>query len=87
MLVQELKDLPAKKVRVVFEDAEDLVLYRGEIRKYRIEEGEDLPEDLLSGDRKTCEETRDASVGKDGPDRKRSEGKTADERISTGACR
>ena len=36
MLVQELKDLPAKKVRVVFEDAEDLVLYRGEIRKYRI---------------------------------------------------
>ena len=30
MLVQELKDLPAKKVRVVFEDAEDLVLYRGE---------------------------------------------------------
>ena len=45
MLVQELKDLPAKKVRVVFEDAEDLVLYRGEIRKYRIEEGEDLPEE------------------------------------------
>ena len=33
MLVQELKDLPAKKVRVVFEDAEDLVLYRGEISK------------------------------------------------------
>ena len=45
MLVQELKDLPAKKVRVVFEDAEDLVLYRGEIRKYRIEEGVDLPEE------------------------------------------
>ena len=39
----ELKDLPAKKVRVVFEDAGLTVLYRGEIRKYRIEEGKILP--------------------------------------------
>ena len=36
MLVQELTELPAKKVRVALEGADDLVLYRGEIRKYHI---------------------------------------------------
>lgn len=46
MLVQELTDLPAKKVRITFEEADDLVLYRGEIRKYRIEEGMELPEEV-----------------------------------------
>lgn len=46
MLVQELTELPAKKVRVALEGADDLVLYRGEIRKYHIEEGTELPEEV-----------------------------------------
>ena len=46
MLVQELTELPAKKVRVALEGADDLVLYRGEIRKYHIEEGTELQEEV-----------------------------------------
>ena len=46
MLVQELTELPAKRVRVALEGADDLVLYRGEIRKYHIEEGTELPEEV-----------------------------------------
>lgn len=45
MLVQEVIKMPAKKVRVTFSDAEPLVLYQGEARKYRIAEGEELSDE------------------------------------------
>ena len=45
MLVQEVIKMPAKKVRVIFSDAEPLVLYQGEARKYRIAEGEELSDE------------------------------------------
>lgn len=46
MLVQEITKLPAKKVKVTFADAEPMVLYQGEARKYHIMEGEELSDEV-----------------------------------------
>ena len=43
MLVIELEELDKKRIRVLLEDGESFVLYRGEVKNYSIREGEDLP--------------------------------------------
>lgn len=53
MLVTGLEELDKKRIRVVLEGGENFVLYRGEVRKYAIQEGEELPmgqyEEIRSG--------------------------------------
>lgn len=44
MLVTELAELDKKRTRVFLEDGESFVVYRGEVKKYSIQEGEELPE-------------------------------------------
>lgn len=44
MLVAELAELDKKRVRVILEGGEDFVLYRGEVKRYSIQEGEELPQ-------------------------------------------
>ncbi len=44
MLVAELAELDKKRIRVILEGGEDFVLYRGEVKRYSIQEGEELPQ-------------------------------------------
>lgn len=44
MLVAELAELDKKRIRVILEGGEDFVLYRGEVKRYSIQEGDELPQ-------------------------------------------
>ncbi len=44
MLVAELAELDKRRIRVILEGGEDFVLYRGEVKRYSIQEGEELPQ-------------------------------------------
>ena len=46
MLVQEIIKMPSKKFKIIFAEAEYLILYAGEIRKYHLKEGEEIPEEV-----------------------------------------
>ena len=46
MLVQEIIKMPSKKFKIIFAEAENLILYAGEIRKYHLKEGEEIPEEV-----------------------------------------
>ena len=45
MVVTEITPLDKRRCKVSFEDGFALVLYKGEIRKYEIEQGEEFPEE------------------------------------------
>lgn len=46
MLIKEIKKMPSKKVKVTFLDADEMVLYQGEVRKYHLTEGGEIPEEI-----------------------------------------
>lgn len=46
MLVQEIIKMPSKKFKIIFAEAENLILYSGEIRKYHLKEEEEIPEEV-----------------------------------------
>ena len=47
MIVTEIKDLTAKKVKVILEDDYSFPLYKSELKKLKIEQGIDLTDDAL----------------------------------------
>lgn len=46
MFIKEITKLPSKKCKVSFTDAEDLILYATEVRKYHLREGEEIAEEV-----------------------------------------
>ena len=57
MLVKEIKELPSKKRKVIFEEGEEWTLYAGEIRKYHIKESCELSGEI-------CDEIYHEVLGK-----------------------
>ena len=49
MRVEELKKITDRKYRILLEDGSSFVLYAGELRRFHIEEGGLIGEDVLSG--------------------------------------
>ena len=49
MRVEELKRITDRKYRILLEDGSSFVLYAGELRRFHIEEGGMIGEDILSG--------------------------------------
>ena len=47
MYINEIKELPNKRRQVIFDDESRLTLYAGEIRKYGMKTGEEVPEDVM----------------------------------------
>ena len=47
MYINEIKELPNKRRQVIFDDESCLTLYAGEIRKYGMKTGEEVPEDVM----------------------------------------
>lgn len=47
MQVDQILKVTDKKKKVILEDGRSFVLYSGEVRKFRIREGEELPEDVI----------------------------------------
>ena len=44
MYINEIKELPNKRRRVILDDESSLTLYAGELRKYGMKTGEEVPE-------------------------------------------
>lgn len=47
MLAEQILKVTDRKKKILLEDGTSFVLYSGEVRRYHIHEGEDIPEDVL----------------------------------------
>ncbi len=47
MLIKKIQELNKSRVRVILEDDFSFVLYKGEVRSYKVVEGEDLPDEVF----------------------------------------
>lgn len=46
MIITKIEELSNKKCRIYLQDEPAFVLYKGEVRKYQLKEGENLPEEV-----------------------------------------
>ena len=48
MLAEQILKVTDKKIKIILEDGTSFVLYSGEVRRYHIHEGEEIPDDVLA---------------------------------------